>query len=234
MRSLLKRWNLSTATFEFRRSVEQIGLRRTLAVAASRLADLVFDWRYGLHTVQTEALKDLAIESRNVAAGQRYQPTGSLALPAILVRAGIPRNGTFVDFGCGKGRTLILAALAGFKKVVGIEFSSHLCGISKANLDVFTRKHKSDVISEVHCVDASEYHVEPDQCVFYFFHPFNEKILEAVIERIEASIARHPRAIWLIYYLPKHVDVIAKRSDFKLILDTTIYGYECAVYCSNP
>ena len=41
---------------------------------------------------------------------------------------------TFIDFGCGKGRALIVASKFGFQKLVGIELSQHAMDVCRKNL----------------------------------------------------------------------------------------------------
>src|SRR5207245_5268496 len=49
------------------------------------------------------------------------------ALPAV------PSQLTFVDFGCGKGRALVLAAEHGFRRVLGIECDAQLFAAAQRN-----------------------------------------------------------------------------------------------------
>lgn len=234
MGNLLQRWNLGTALAELRLSLQTIGPRRTAAVIRSRLADIAFDWRYGVETIQTESLDKLAIPSPNARAGQRYQPTGSRALPRILRLAGIPAQGTFVDFGCGKGRTLLLAALAGFRQVTGVEFSPDLCAIARRNLDALASRTGLAFTGRICCTDASLYEPDPAEQVYYFFHPFDATILRAVLDRIETSLRTHPRPVWIIYYLPRHADVLAQRPHFRKVTEAVVCGYDCLVFHHEP
>lgn len=234
MTTLLQRWNLTTALEEFFLSLRTIGFRRTIAVIFSRLADMAFDWRYGVETIQTESLDRLRIPSSNAAAGQRYQPTGSRALPRILRAAAIPIEGTFVDFGCGKGRTLMLAAQAGFTRVTGIEFSPELAARARENLERFHARSGLRFTADVCCQDAAHYLIQPQEQVFYFFHPFDDTVLRPVMDRIEDSLRRHPRPAWIIYYLPRHAEVIAARPHFRRLFEGTICGYDCHVYSHAP
>ena len=43
----------------------------------------------------------------------------------------LPPGSGFVDFGCGKGRVLLLAAGFGFARITGVEFAKELCDIAK-------------------------------------------------------------------------------------------------------
>jgi len=50
------------------------------------------------------------------------------------------QESTFIDFGCGKGATLVYALKLGFKKVIGVEYSAKLSGIAWKNLQKYTKK----------------------------------------------------------------------------------------------
>jgi hypothetical protein len=64
-----------------------------------------------------------------------YAPT---ATPGFRKKLNIdPRNFTFIDFGSGKGRVLLIAAGLPFKAVVGIEFSRELHEIAVQNISRF-------------------------------------------------------------------------------------------------
>jgi SAM-dependent methyltransferase len=228
--SFLQRWNLRHAMAELSHSLRSIGLRKTCGVIRSRLADIHFDWKHGISTVQTEPLDPLHIHSANLGSGQRYQPTGSLALPRILSRAKIPRDGTFVDFGCGKGRTLILAALAGFTKCVGVDFSRKLCLDAESNIAAFRLHSGVGFESKVLCLDATQYEPSADETVYYFFHPFGGDVLAKVLDRIGASLRTSPRRVWIIYYLPVHAAVFEAHPQYREIMRCVVCGYECRVY----
>jgi hypothetical protein len=49
-------------------------------------------------------------------------------------------------------------------------------------------------------VDAADYQVQPDQNAFFMYNPFDRVVIEQVLERIELSLLREARPIWLIYH----------------------------------
>ena len=153
-------------------------------------------------------LQDLNIESPNVIHGIRYQPTPTGAFRQMMNALDIPaRDFVFVDFGCGKGRTLLLAADFGFKRVIGVEFSSDLAGVAAAN----ARKARLERQVEVVCQDASEFEPPADKCVFYFFLPFVDPIMSKVVDNIKRSLARNPRQFRIVCYDPPKVGPFPKR-----------------------
>jgi SAM-dependent methyltransferase len=236
----MSRWNLGSALPETLRSLRDFGLLRTLSVMRSRLQDMAFDARHGTDTVQTVAVDALDVEAPRRSLGQRYQPTGSSALGKILRALPIGADDGFVDFGCGKGRTLILAMDFPFRRIVGVEFSAALCAIARANIATVSGNRPArpgrppNVQPEVAQCDARDYTLAGDETVFYFFHPFGEPVLAPVLDNIEASLRRAPRPAWLIYYLPVHRTVIDRSAAFALHATRVVNGYDCLTYRHQP
>jgi hypothetical protein len=98
-------------------------LDRALSVLQERL----FDLRYGTDTVSFAELDGLTIRGQNAAEGTPYQPTRLRFVRQVLSALRPPQEGAFVDFGCGKGRVLLLAADYGYRRVTGVEFAKELC-----------------------------------------------------------------------------------------------------------
>jgi SAM-dependent methyltransferase len=124
---------------------------------------------------------------------------------------------TFIDFGCGKGRTLLLAAQHGFGRVVGVEFSSNLCHIATANAHRFAASFGRPLTPiEIVCGDARDYMIPPTACLFWFFHPFDIAVMNIVAERIAQSLAAKPRPIAIVYYHPRAAAAF-ERPEFAMI-----------------
>lgn len=158
----------------------------------------LFDIIYGTDTRVLVELKELSVKGNNRDSGQRYKPTHRKTfLEAIRSIDQDVMDGSFIDFGCGKGRTLILAAKIGFKKVVGVEFAIDLCEICESNIKKL-KINNADVVN----IDASIYNVPCDSSVFFFFNPFSEDIFQKVLLMINESIMNNPRKAYIIYVNP--------------------------------
>jgi SAM-dependent methyltransferase len=177
----------------------EIGLMRFAAVI-SRAADRQFDLRRGTTTGRVVELHELDVVGENRDRGIRHQPSRARPLHKLLSQLPLPRNATFVDFGCGMGRALIIAAESGFEHIVGIDFSEALCEQARRNLAALPDT-SGEHVTVVHA-DASEYPVQPDQNVFYFFNPFDAGLMATTVHNILASHRTHPRDIWIIYLNP--------------------------------
>jgi len=145
-----------------------------------------FDRAHGTNTSGLVSLFRLHIGSSNKKFGVRYQPCDPTVFSAAI--EGIDRGRTFIDLGCGKGRVLIMAQEAGFRRIIGVEFSNALAGIAR----------KQCRFAEVITGDAAKY-VFPKReplCVF-MYNPFAPPVLSEVIAHL-------PTDCIVIYVSPLH------------------------------
>ena len=168
-------------------SVRERGLVPTMKVAASAVADLSFDWRHGTNTMRWVEVSDLGAAGANRRYSVRYQATKARPLWTLLNSLDLPRNGGFVDFGSGKGRVLLMAALYGFSTICGIEFSPDLCECSRRNVEIFKRRSGVTTRIEVLLLDAALYSIQPDQAVFFMYNPFGDAVMTQVLVNLRKS-----------------------------------------------
>lgn len=183
-------------------------------VALSRVQDRWFDFRNGTDTCTMVPLDDLAIDSPNRRHGVAYAATCAADFEHVLRSLALPRGRVFVDLGCGKGRTLLLASLHPFARAVGVEFSGELCEVARRNVTAFRARHPAASEIEVVQADAADRPFAPDEDVFFLFHPFRPIVLEGVLENLAASERARPRPLWLIYNNPEHGDLVERSGLF--------------------
>lgn len=187
---------------------QEKGAVRTISIMLNRMFDFHFDFKYKTDTRNKVSLNNLAVAGANKERGSFYQPTMALSFNRLLDTIPLPPDSVLVDFGCGKGRVLLLAVLRGIKKAVGIEFSPELCRIAESNIKIVEKATGSRLDIEVIEGDATDYEIEDEQNVFFFFNPFDDVILEAVVKNMERSLQRKPREIAIVYYNPVHSHVL--------------------------
>ena len=122
-------------------------------------------------------------------------------LPRALRYIGVSEDDTFVDFGCGKGRVLHQAARWPFSRVIGVEVSPELAEVARTALAARSHRHRCRTV-EVVVSDVRQFRVPDDLTIAYFFRPFGDDTLEAVLDAIVESIDRKPRRVRLIYLTP--------------------------------
>lgn len=168
-----------------------------------KYAARTFDRRHGTDTSSFAELNTLGIASANKAHGERYQPSPVHSLRRLLRRLDIDHSTfAFIDFGSGKGRTLLVASELPFKQVLGVEFGQELHVQAERNITLYGPRAAREVVS-MHA-DATQFPLPPDDLVLYFFNPFGQAVLDEVIANINASLQAQPRTAILVYlYLPE-------------------------------
>ncbi len=212
------------------RARQEVGLRGVLVKAVSKTGDYVFDLRFGVDTCRWARLADLGVPERLRRHGVDYEPTGVRDFRLLMRDAGLPRSGTFVDIGSGKGRVLLLASLYGFDRVVGVELSEELCAVARRNVATFRRRAPQASPVEIVCSDASRYVFDDTTTVFFLFNPFDSVVVEQVLSRIRESIERRPREAYLIYSNAVHAGLVERDPLFTSVETYTYPRMACVVY----
>jgi hypothetical protein len=152
-----------------------------------RAADSTFDVKYGTDTAHWVQLKELSLSSKNVAHGQFYEPTPIRVFNRAMTSLKIAHGEfTFIDFGSGKGRNLLLASHYPFREIIGVEFSQELHQIAENNIAIYNgRGQKCSRIRSL-CVDAVDYALPSTNLIAFFFNPFNEVVFAEVLSNMRA------------------------------------------------
>jgi SAM-dependent methyltransferase len=154
-----------------------------------------FDLTYGTDTSGLVPLWRLNVISPNAVFGHRYDPTTEEELAvAIRFLSEDPGALTFIDLGCGKGRTLLIASKLGFKHVIGVEFARELVETARTNL----AKMRISNATVVHA-DAAEFSFPDDELVVYLFNPFTEEVMRKVAANLRERAAKK---LYVIYTNP--------------------------------
>jgi predicted RNA methylase len=232
--SNIKKMNFSIVSIlqRLRANLRSEGLRMTISKFYVIFIDQLFEIRYRIETSKWEPLAELTIDSDNKERGVTYQPTRVMPLRKLfhVLEPIIPSDSVFVDFGCGKGRVLLVASEFGFSKVIGVEFARELCEIARENCIAY-KAHKGFCTEYqiIYC-DVSNYVINTDENVFFMYNPFDETILTKVLCNIVASLKVKPRKILIIYYNPIYGYAIEHLNDFSKLQEYCFWTYKFAVY----
>ena len=112
----MKRLNFLQRIFA---AVQRRGILGLPCVAINWIMDYMSDLQFGVQTAAWIEPDDLTIDSENKHRGIAYQPTPARPLRRVLhnIKPMIPADSILVDFGCGKGRVLLIASEFGFQEV---------------------------------------------------------------------------------------------------------------------
>ncbi len=190
--------NLFTILRDVWRSIKKRGLKDTLLLI---YFEFYFDFKYKSETLKIIELADLNDVKATKAYSERYQATPYYFLrkPLLKLRNEV-KGSSFLDYGCGKGRALLLAAELGANEVYGVDFSEQLCKVCEDNL----QRHGKTKNYFIACGDAVEYELRDHVNFIYFCNPFNDVLLEKVLKKIRASLDKNPRKMVIVYFNPIH------------------------------
>lgn len=180
------------------RSIRDHGARDILRDLWS---ELVFDWRNGVDTLVPREIAAHGIPPSVLSDAVRYQGVSPRLFQDLLDH--LPpeaRDATFVDFGCGKGRALFLAAAAGFRRLVGVEIDGDLLAKCRSNLTRSGRRSTLPPV-ELRHQDAAEFEPPAGPLVAFFYNPFAGLTLARVARRLAMHGTRD--VVWVMYVNPR-------------------------------
>lgn len=164
-----------------------------------------FDVQHGVDT-------DGIIKGRDLAAGHAHdehntayygvQPSLFHELMERWQRTPPPyavEEYTFVDFGAGKGRAMMLASEFPFREVVGVELNSELAATARKNIDLWEASGLAQSPLRVVCGEASEFALPQTPCVAYLFNPFARPVLRSLLRRVEQAFTGRRGDFDLLY-----------------------------------
>jgi SAM-dependent methyltransferase len=200
--------------YRIRRIVKTRGIQAALHYCLTRLNDRLSRLRQEQQNTQTDVPPndadpfsefstpaDLRIRSAHVKRGLNYAPSRKDVFGEAIKSLQIHfEDYVFIDLGSGKGQVLLLAAHYAFRRVIGVEYSETLTGIALANVRAATGLTCQSV--ECICEDARDVDLPHDRAVLYLYHPFEGKVMDKVVRKIEQSLRAVPRDMWIIYVNP--------------------------------
>ncbi len=165
--------------------------------------------KHGINTTGADELFKLEKQGIDISHATIYMPVSYALLDEAFEQLKIKSPTHFLDIGCGKGRALCLAAHQGFKKVTGLDFAKDLCETAKENLATTKQKFPSLEYKVINN-DAFYFEIPDDVDCIFFFNPFDEIIMSAVVNNIFSSLQNNPRNIKVIYVNPMHKELFLK------------------------
>jgi SAM-dependent methyltransferase len=163
--------------------------------------------KYNINTSKIEEIKELSVRGDNVEHAEIYQGANYYLLEKVFdYLQTIEANQNILDFGCGKGRVLAVAAYYGFEKITGVEFAEELCNEARKNIISVQHKFPEKIFNVINA-NAFDFKIEKDTNVFFFFNPFDEIVMLAVAKNILHSLKENPREVYVVYLNPVHKEI---------------------------
>jgi len=175
------------------------------------------DWKYGADTGGIIPAAELDAETPNLAFSNCYRATLGWVIRLFIRRLPVDvARCSFVDFGSGKGRALLVASEFAFQRVLGIEFSPALHAVALDNIARLPARRRARVRSILG--DAMQFALPQGNLVCYLYNPFGPPVFDAVMERIAAH-ARSGHDVFVIYINPRHRDLVEHSGAFETVFE---------------
>jgi hypothetical protein len=172
--------------------------RRSLrqAVVNSR-----FDAEHGTDTGAEVPLAEAGVPADQAAGGNTvYRAVWESVFHDALRALPTDVTGfTFLDYGSGKGKALLMASDYPFRRIVGIEYAPLLHQTALRN--IATYRSPTQRCHDIVALEQNVLGFEPPDgpLVCFFFNPFDAATLRATLYRLRAA-AQHPaRPVYVIY-----------------------------------
>lgn len=125
-----------------------------------------------------------------------------------------PERRSFVDFGCGKGRALIVASELPFRRIVGIESAPALVAIARSNARIVRRRNPRRTAIEIVQGDATATPLPDGDLVIFQYHSFGSDVVARMLAAITDAVAQTGREVFLVYENPVHGGLIDAHPQF--------------------
>ena len=189
-----------------------------------------FDVKHGVKTAETVPMSRLRLHGPHAREGVIYATLTDGALWASFNRIAIPyAEYSFVDFGSGKGKAILVASQLSFRKVIGVEYSEELIGVARKNLETCRGLERKCGGIELLNMDAADFEIPSGPLVLYFYNPFYETVMQKVVSNIRRSLIEDPRPAYVIYMNPECGRLFESSPEFREVER----GDWHAIYASN-
>lgn len=125
-----------------------------------------------------------------------------------------PRT-VFVDLGCGKGRTLLLASHYAFRSIIGVEISPELCQIATENVKAYLSNREQISQISVVCAGINEFEYDSfdkeEHLLVYLYNPCGESVLAIALQKLQ-HLASKGLWITIIYLNPTCLEIFTTAS----------------------
>ena len=179
------------------------------------IEDLWFDVYYNVDTAPELSYQD-SQGWRDDKINFHYLPIRPKCARRVLRRLPVKdRNEyTFIDFGSGKGRAILVAAGRGFRRLCGIELRKELHDQACKNFDQ-CRNLPACSMESVN-TDACEYDFPNEKLVLFFFNPFGSNVMAKVLNKLSESLDKSFRDVWVVLHESTCAYVVDKTPQLRL------------------
>ncbi|MCE5279323.1 MAG: class I SAM-dependent methyltransferase [Planctomycetaceae bacterium] len=189
--------------------------------------DHSFDKQYGTDTTGFIPIGALTVPAEHEDHAREYLPSDTNIFRGILARVPIDHSQfTFIDFGSGKGRTLLLASDYPFKRIIGVEFAVEMHRVAVNNIAVYKSPTQKCACLESICTDATVYQLPDSPLVCYLYAPFDDVVLTKLLANLKRWAGDHRHDVYVLYLHCEHRRLFDQSPDWKLVDEKAYIGKE--------
>lgn len=202
-------------------------LKSNIPLYIEKLKETFYEEKYKIDTLPSENVKN------ERAINFPYEPTPYSFLEFLFSKYPFVSCDHFVDFGCGKGRTLLMASEYSCPLITGCEINSDIFCTLEKNIDSYKKISKTSSEFTLINDDAAKVVLEDTMNKFNFFNPFHFKVYIKVVDLIIESVKRNPRKIYIFLFMPHRsiLQYIERTTNFYILESaSTKEHYNLLVY----
>ena len=132
-------------------------------------------------------------------SGKDCEPTTYRVLFKLFEAINFGPGDCLVDYGCGRGRVMCIAARMNVARVAGVEINPDSAAWAKRNLE--NLRGRKVVDWSVEAGSAADFDCSGGT-VFYFYNPFGGALFTSVIGKVRASAAQSGKPVRIVYINP--------------------------------
>lgn len=189
-----------------------------------------FDRRYGVKTAgNVEKAQAGVTDEAALVDAIKYVPISEQVMTDVLAqirKVADPAQLSFVDFGCGKGRALVMASWHPFRAVLGVELSPKHADLAERNLRTHLAHPRKKQVRckdvSVVCANALTCDLPAGDLVIFMYRPFKGQIFQGVLDRLHKLAASDGRRVLIAYVCPIERKMLERHAGYKLLADTQV------------
>jgi hypothetical protein len=167
-----------------------------------------YDKRHQVETAREERLGDMGVAADAVQRGNTYyRVTWGWLIEHAIAKLDIdPRRYSFLDYGSGKGKAMLMASDYPYKTIIGLEYAKRLHDIAAENCRTYRSPDRQCHSLQPILVDVLEYTPPPGPIVCFMCNPFDHTTLRAVFKNWRARFDNGEREIRILYLNMRNVN----------------------------
>lgn len=173
-----------------------------------------YDKRNNVDTWSSLSPSQMETDSVNRKHAEIYTPMPERIFRFILNSIDLDfREYTFVDYGSGKGKALLMASDFQFRKIIGVEFAKNLHRIADRNISNYKSEKQKCFNIETFLEDASRFLLPESNCIIFLYAPFHGPVLDEVLENVKQWLIDYCRRVVICYVDDDVLETMVEKVD---------------------